>query len=107
LALDQAVQKVLDWVYAKSDRESETLIIVVPDHETGGFAIKGPIGSTITGSGQLVKAGWVSKSHTAVDTIIRSQGPYSQYLGQAIDNTEVFHIMKAAMEGEPLATGGD
>jgi alkaline phosphatase len=102
LSLDQAVRVVLDWVNAKSKRKSETLIIIVPDHETGGFAINGPLGSTITEPGQLVNAGWTSKSHTAVDTMTWSQGPYSQYLGRAIDNTDVFYIMKAALEGEKV-----
>jgi alkaline phosphatase len=99
LALDEAVGVVLDWVNAKKERKSKTLIIVVPDHETGGFAINGPLGSTITEPGQLITAGWTTKSHTGMDTIIWSQGPYSQYLGQAIDNTDIFHIMKAALEG--------
>jgi alkaline phosphatase len=99
LALDEAVGVVLDWVNAKVERKSETLIIVVPDHETGGFAINGPLGSTITEPGQLITAGWTTKNHTAMDTIIWSQGSYSQYLGRAIDNTDIFHIMKAALEG--------
>ena len=99
LALDEAVGVVLDWVNAKVERKSETLIIVVPDHETGGFAINGPLGSTITQPGQLITAGWTTKNHTAMDTIIWSQGSYSQYLGRAIDNTDIFHIMKAALEG--------
>jgi alkaline phosphatase len=99
LALDDAVGVVLDWVNAKVERKSETLIIVVPDHETGGFAINGPLGSTITQPGQLITAGWTTKNHTAMDTIIWSQGSYSQYLGRAIDNTDIFHIMKAALEG--------
>ncbi|MGD2092769.1 MAG: alkaline phosphatase [Candidatus Aminicenantes bacterium] len=100
LGLDQAVGVVLDWVNARSNRKSETLIIIVPDHETGGFAINGPYGSTITEPGQLVTVGWTSKGHTAVDTTIWSQGPYSQYLGRAIDNTDIFHIMKAAFLGK-------
>lgn len=100
LALDQAVGVVLDWVNARSNRKFETLIIIVPDHETGGFAINGPYGSAITEPGQLVNVGWTSKGHTAVDTIIWSQGPYSQYLGRAMDNTNIFHIMKAALEGK-------
>ncbi len=99
LALDEAVGVVLAWVKAKVERESGTLIIVVPDHETGGFAITGPFGSTITEPGQLINAGWTSKNHTAGDTMIWSQGPYSQYLGRAIDNTDIFYIMKAALEG--------
>jgi alkaline phosphatase len=90
---------VLDWINTKPDREHGTLIIIVPDHETGGFAITGPYGSTITKPGQWVNDGWTSRRHTAVDTIIWSQGPYSQYLGRAIDNTDVFYVMKAALEG--------
>ncbi len=100
LALDQTVRVVLDWADAQPSRKSGTLIIMVPDHETGGFAIDGPLGSTIAGPAQLVNAGWTSKGHTAVDTMIWSQGPYSQYLGRAIDNTDVFYIMKAALEGK-------
>jgi alkaline phosphatase len=100
LALDQTVRVVLDWINAKPKRKSETLIIIVPDHETGGFAINGPLGSTITEPGQLVNDAWTSKNHTAVDTMIWSQGPYSQYLGRAVDNTDIFYIMKAAMEGK-------
>jgi alkaline phosphatase len=103
LALDQSVRVVLDWVNAKSNRKSETLIILVPDHETGGFAINGPHGSTITEPGQMINPGWTSKSHTGVDTMIWSQGPYSQHLGRAIDNTDIFHIMKAALEGKGVA----
>lgn len=106
LALDQAVIVVLDWVNAKPKRISETLIIIVPDHETGGFAINGPLGSTITEPGQLINPGWTTKSHTAVDTMIRSQGPYSQYLGQAIDNTDIFYIMKAALKGKEYKPHG-
>jgi alkaline phosphatase len=102
LAFDQAVRVVLDWADAKSNRKSGTLIIIVPDHETGGFAINGPYGSTITEPGRLVTVGWTSKGHTAVDTIIRSQGPYSRYLGRAIDNTDIFHIMKAAFLGKEI-----
>jgi len=100
LALDQAIRVVLDWANAQSNRKSGTIIVMVPDHETGGFAIDGPLGSTISGPGQLVIAGWTSKGHTAVDTMIWSQGPYSQYLGRAIDNTDIFYIMKAALEGK-------
>jgi alkaline phosphatase len=100
LEFDNAVRAVLDWVEAKSGRSADTLVIVVPDHETGGFAINGPYGSTFSGPGKMIEDGWTTKNHTGVDTVIRSQGPYSQYLGRAIDNTEVFQVMKAAFYGE-------
>jgi alkaline phosphatase len=100
IEFDNAVRVVLDWVKAKPSRENETLIIVIPDHETGGFAINGPYGTTFSEPGKLIEEGWTTRNHTGVDTIIHSQGPYSQYLGQAIDNTDVFHVMKAALKGE-------
>lgn len=100
LGFNDAVKTVLDWINADKNRKRDTLLIVVPDHETGGFALKGPYGKIITEPGQLIEAGWVTPFHTAQDTIIWSQGPYSQHLGKAIDNTDVFYIMKAALYGE-------
>lgn len=100
LAFNDAVKVVLDWINADKSRKRNTLLIVVPDHDTAGFAVKGPYGKLIEEPGQYVDAGWVSSSHTAEDTIIWSRGPYSQHLGRAIDNTDVFHIMKAALYGE-------
>jgi alkaline phosphatase len=100
LAFDRAVDVVLDWLKAKRNRRNNTLVIVVSDHDTGGFAINGPYGSTITGPGEFVEDGWTSDGHTAQDTMIWSQGPYSEHLGRAIDNTEIFYVMKAALYGK-------
>lgn len=100
LAFDDAVKTVIDWINQNPLREKNTLLIVVSDHGCGGFAIKGPK-KPIKKPGQLVKAGWISKSHTGEDTMIWSQGPYSEHLGRAIDNTDIFHIMKAALLGQP------
>lgn len=99
LEFDRAVKVVLDWIAAKESRKDDTLVIIVPDHGCGGFAIKGPYGKTFDKPGEYVEDGWVSKQHTGEDTIIRSRGPYSKHLGKAIDNTDIFHIMKAALEG--------
>lgn len=99
LEFDRAVGVVLDWVKREENRIKNTLIIIVSDHDCGGFAIKGPKGKTLIRPGQYVKAGWIWGSHTGEDTIIWSQGPYSEYLGKAIDNTDIFHIMHAALHG--------
>lgn len=100
LAFDQAVNVVLNWVNSDYNRKKETLIIIVPDHDCGGFAINGPYNSTFSEPGHFVDAGWTSTDHTGGDTLIWSQGPYSEYLGRAIDNTEIFYIMKAALYGK-------
>jgi alkaline phosphatase len=97
LALDETVEVVLDWVYAKKKRLKETLIVVVPDHETAGFAITGP-NDTLTGQGQPIEDAWASSGHTAVDVLIWAQGPNSSKFGQALDNTDLYYLMKEAMK---------
>lgn len=99
LEFDRAVEVVLNWTAAEKSREDNTLVIIVPDHGCGGFAIKGPYGKTFDKPGEYVEDGWISKQHTGEDTIIWSRGPYSGHLGKAIDNTDIFHIMKAAFQG--------
>ncbi|MGD9799258.1 MAG: alkaline phosphatase, partial [Parvularculaceae bacterium] len=65
-AFDQAVATVQEWIAADPDRESETLVIVVPDHDCGGFAITGPQGHNVSGPGELVKGKWLGGGqHTA------------------------------------------
>lgn len=92
LAFDEAVRVVLGWTRAVPGREKETLIIVVPDHDCGGFAVNGPQ-DRLSPAGDLVEPGWTSKEHTAVDTLIWSRGPGSKKLGRALDNTDLFRIM--------------
>ncbi len=126
LDFDDSVKVVLDWMNADVSRQQNTLLIVVPDHETGGFIIDGPYGAlSLAGdtAAQLVdKAGepvvtedgfpvmspdilgyfgsnWAepteSANHTAVDTLIWSN---SADCAKAMDNTDLYDIMKAYME---------
>jgi alkaline phosphatase len=93
LAFDATVKVVLDWVNGDADRKNHTLIIIVADHDCGGFAINGPYG-TLSEAGEVVEPGWTSGDHTAVDTIIYSQGPGSERLNKAVDNTDLYNVMK-------------
>lgn len=97
IGFDKAVQEVKKWLGAKKSRESQTLVIVVADHETGGFAVDGPYGDS-SEPGDIIVDGWTSESHTAGDTIIWSQGPGSQNLGAALDNTDLYYIMKDVLK---------
>ncbi|MFA5352990.1 MAG: alkaline phosphatase [Thermodesulfovibrionales bacterium] len=95
LAFDEAVKAVEDWIDEKPMRKQNTLLIIVPDHETGGFSVNGP-----EDGGELGQffAGWTSMGHTGVDTMIWSQGPGSEKLGKALDNTDLYRIMKKSLE---------
>jgi len=97
LAFDEAVAVVRTWIDVDPKRKGETLLIVVPDHETGGFAITGPV-STETDTGGGVQTAWTGKSHTGVDTMIWSSGPGSERLGRALDNTDLYQIMADALK---------
>ncbi|MBZ5565063.1 MAG: alkaline phosphatase [Acidobacteriia bacterium] len=111
-AFDQSVQVVRNWIDASPERQQHTLLIVAPDHETGGFAVKGVgiKGGELPGAGLgPFQAGWVftllpgdpndfEAHHTGGDEPIWSEGPGSEALGHAIDNTDVYKVVKAVIE---------
>lgn len=98
LAFDDAVKVVRAWIDADQRRREETLLVVVADHDTGGFAINGQQ-TALLQAGQTVQPGWTTGDHTGVDTLIWSQGPGSKRLARAIDNTEVYGVMVKALAG--------
>lgn len=96
LAFDEAVAVVKNWLKADRKRKESTLLIVVADHETGGFVVTGPTAS-LPGPGAPLKTAWIGKGHTAVDTMIWSEGPGSEKLSRAMDNTTVYKVMADAL----------
>jgi len=97
LAFDAAVQVVLNWMDEKPSRRQHTLVIIAPDHETGGFAINDTSGSKYQ-PGDLVNGAWTTRGHTAGDVLIWSQGPGSEYLGRAMDNTDLYKVMREVLK---------
>jgi alkaline phosphatase len=97
IAFDESVKVVLDWVNARPVRKLDTLVIIVADHDCGGFAVNGPYG-VLSMAGDLVEDGWTSSDHTAQDTIVWSQGPNSDKLGKALDNTDLYYVMVDALK---------
>jgi alkaline phosphatase len=97
LAFDESVKVVLDWINEKPNRRQNTLVVISADHETGGFAISGARGKKYK-PGDIVDHGWTSYGHTAEDTLIWSQGPGSQYLGRALDNTDLYKVMRQVLK---------
>lgn len=96
LAFDEAVKVVLDWINAHPERKRQTLFIVTSDHETGGFAVTGPK-TRLAEAGEFVEDCWSTFTHTAEDTLIWSQGPGSSKLGKSLDNTDLYWVMKEAL----------
>jgi alkaline phosphatase len=121
LAFDDAVGLVLDWINdpGHPDRKRSTLLIIAPDHETGGFAINGPMAGSypsaaLSEKGNLasITPGWTfdlttypkEANHTGGDVVVYSQGPGSKGkgdypgLGRLFDNTELYGVMKGVMD---------
>jgi alkaline phosphatase len=105
VAFDESVRLVLDWINARPERKQHTLLLVAPDHETGGFAIEGtetpagePLGFFVPAYAfPPVSATFPEAHHTGTDQPIWSSGPGSEPLGKAIDNTFVYTVVKAVM----------
>ncbi len=118
LDFDNAVKVVTDWINARENRRHNSLIIVVPDHDCGGFGINGPSGAPSkagdstrhyklqkpTGETEYIydddgdpvfapslAPGWTSDGHTAEDTLVWSN---SEVCARPMDNTALFYIME-------------
>ncbi len=108
-AFDEAVKEVLDWIDASPERREHTLLIIAPDHETGGFAVKGTEKPGAEPLGYFY-AGWAfppidpnipdlkEAHHTGGDVMIWSQGPGSEALNRAMENTWVYAVVSAVLK---------
>lgn len=96
LAFDEAVATVKNWLMTDRKRADTTLLIVVADHETGGFTITGP-DSSLPAPGGALETAWTGKGHSAVDTLVWSEGPGSENLARALDNTDIYRVMVEAL----------
>lgn len=99
LGFDAAVKVVLDWVNADPARKRNTLVIIAPDHETGGFAVNGPY-LALSDRGDMVLDGWTTTRHTGADTAVWSQGPGSESLGGSLENTALYGAMIKVLNGD-------
>lgn len=102
-AFDASVKVVLDWIASKPDRAQHTLLMVLPDHETGALAVHG----TEKPGGEPLGYFWAAYSwqvppepethHTGGDVVFWVQGPGSEVLAAPIDNTFVYEVIRALL----------
>lgn len=81
---DNTVGAILDF----AELDGETLVIILADHETGGYAITG--GDLKTGD---VKGEFIYDRHTAVMVPIFAFGPGAEKFSGMMQNTAVFDKM--------------
>jgi len=100
VGFNEAVQVALS--YAEND--TETLLIVTADHETGGMQIE-MLPEGLTGGrqelempdGKAFKIRWSTSDHTDADIPTTAFGPGSELLSGVYENTHIFYVMKLAL----------
>ena len=88
IEFNEAIEVSLN--FAKNN--SNTLVIVTADHETGGLAIT--MGKT---KGYEIVADFNTGGHSATMVPVFSYGKFSELFGGIYDNTQIFHKMIEAL----------
>ncbi len=84
--------ETVDSVFNYALQDSETLVIVTADHETGGLSIDG---GNLSGKMQLE---FSSNRHSGAMVPVFAMGPGSTLFGGMYDNTDIFKKMKFLIE---------
>lgn len=88
LDFDRLVSEVIKF----ADKDSQTLVIITADHETGGLTLMD--GNITTG---YVSARFSTNDHTAVPVPVFAYGPKSYLFNGTFQNTEIFHRLLYAL----------
>lgn len=91
LDFDEAIGRALDF----AQRDKETLVIVLADHETGGLGLK-----QVNLETREIDGGWTTGGHTATMVAVMAYGPGSHLFGGIYDNTDVHKKIKQLMLGK-------
>jgi hypothetical protein len=100
-----AVQVAIDWVNdpATPADWTNTLFVVVGDHETGGIT-----NVVNNGAGVTPSITWTTTGHTATPVRVLAQGAGAdQITGAQIDNTAVFGLLSPQSAPAPSVHIGD
>jgi alkaline phosphatase len=92
LELDAAVVEVLAWVESSSSFE-DTLVVVVSDHETGGY--------TVDPSDLAAASFLAGSSHTTTPVPLRARGPGSERIGDVRHLTDIFLLVTGELDALP------
>ena len=101
IGFDEAVSVGLDCTAP----ETNTLVIVTAEHETGGMATSltssgdpGEDGPFYMPDGTPFYINWTTIRHTAADVPVSASGPWSSTLQGTQQNTGVFFTMRKALD---------
>ncbi|MFV2045073.1 MAG: alkaline phosphatase [Anaerolineales bacterium] len=112
--IDSDAAVAIGEAFASSN--SDVLIIVTADHETGGMdvgltssGLPGEDGPFWMPDGTPFYVNWATLGHTASDVPTRAEGPWSDLLAGTNENTRIIEAMNGAIDfwiWLPMAIGG-
>lgn len=88
LDFDQTIGKVLDFALA----DSETLVIITADHETGGLTL-----TDFDKENQEINLQFSTTHHTPIMVPVYAFGPGAELFTGIYENTEIFHKMLSVL----------
>jgi alkaline phosphatase len=93
VALDETVEAIVAWIDEHPPAD-DTLLIVTADHETCGLAITP--GAYVAGDVPAARC-TAGGGHTKARVGLYARGRFSDLLAGPIENTDLFHVMRAAL----------
>lgn len=98
LAFDKSVNEVLDWVHESPDRENNTLVVVISDHNCADMSLNASTGGlSEPGGSDTIYSSPTRRYFKADETIIFTQGPGSEKLYAAFNNADLYDIMEVVL----------
>ncbi|AKG35287.1 alkaline phosphatase [Paenibacillus durus] len=105
--LDKSVQVAKDF----AKKNPDTLVLVLADHETGGFSIEEVDAKDESGDGISKEDGpfaiansklnfvvdWTTSGHTAVDVPVTAMGRNAELFTGVYENTEIYHKLMQSL----------
>jgi alkaline phosphatase len=85
LELEQTVDAVLAWVGSRTD----TLVVVLADHETGGLTVT----ETAPEVGVVPTHTFATSKHTSTPVPVFARGPRAETVTDVMDNTDVYALL--------------
>lgn len=86
---DQTIGKVLQW----AEKDGETLVIVLADHETGGLTLLD--GSLSQGK---IRGNFSTGGHSGIHVPVYAYGPRAQEFAGIYENTDIFNKIAALLK---------
>jgi len=86
---DEVVGEVLEW----AEKDGQTLVVILADHETGGLTIAN--GEIASGT---VEGNFANREHSGILVPVYTYGPQSNQFTGIFDNTEIFAKIKSILD---------